>query len=262
MDVLHIFQVSDLDDAVEELWRRRDKADCDQIASLRDAAALPSQEDMFLISPYSADEENDLVMAKSDYGRPFRFFVKGLVEKATKNSKKYDKISGKAAKKHIKKKGYQLSFIGKTEAPLQKSERQDEEALLLENDLEDKRTNDMMSCGTKGLEVLSHYTTRSPVHYNDNSLERTVLMDHSLIEDKDSKVVKIRSSRSHGLEIEEDNGNNVSKTEKMKGTKIVIQIAARNRHATNSPWSETSTSPKEHDLVAASCGMCIVLCID
>eukprot|EP00268_Persea_americana_P048871 TRINITY_DN5198_c0_g2_i5.p1 TRINITY_DN5198_c0_g2~~TRINITY_DN5198_c0_g2_i5.p1 ORF type:complete len:839 (-),score=164.74 TRINITY_DN5198_c0_g2_i5:613-3129(-) len=248
------YQVSDIDDAVEEIWRRRDEADSNQIVSLRAAAGLPSEEEIFSISPYSDDDENDLVMVKSDYGRPFRFCVKGLVEKATKNNKENDKKSGKTAKKQIKKKGYQVPFIGKTEAPQQNSEGLNE-AQLLENGLEDKGTNNMKSYGTKGSEILSPHITRSSVNYNDNSLEQTVLMDHSFIEDKDSKVGIVSSSKSHGLELEERNGKRISKTETVKGRKLVIHLAARNRHTSNSPWSETSTCPKDRDFVAASNGV-------
>lgn len=254
------FQVSDIDDAVEELWRRRDEADNNQIASLRAAAGLPSEEEIFSISPYSDDDENDLVMVKSDYGRPFRFCVKGLVEKATKNNKENDKKSGKTAKKHIKKKGYQVPLIGKTEAPQQNSERLNE-AQLLENGLEDKGTNNMKSYGTKGSEILSPHITSSSVNYNDDSLKQTILMDHSFIEDKDSKVGIVSSSKSHGLELEERNGNRISKTETVKGRKLVIHLAARNRHTSNSPRSETSTCPKERDFVAASNGM-YIFCIN
>lgn len=221
---------------------------------------MPSEEEIFSISPYSDDDENDLVMVKSDYGRPFRFCVKGLVEKATKNNKENDKKSGKTAKKHIKKKGYQVPLIGKTEAPQQNSERL-HEAQLLENGLEDKGTNNMKSYGTKGSEILSPHITSSSVNYNDDSLEQTVLMDHSFIEDKDSKVGIVSRSKSHGVELEEHNGKRISKTETAKGRKLVIHLAARNRHTGNSPWSETSTCPKERDFVAASNGM-YILCIN
>ncbi|KAL6981437.1 hypothetical protein U1Q18_023067 [Sarracenia purpurea var. burkii] len=55
-------QVRDLEDAVQELWRRRDQADCDLIASLRAATGLPTQEEIFSISPYSDDEESGPVI--------------------------------------------------------------------------------------------------------------------------------------------------------------------------------------------------------
>ncbi|KAE8727469.1 Detected protein of confused Function [Hibiscus syriacus] len=42
------YQVTDLEDAVRELWERRDIADQDLIARLRAAAGLPTQEDIFL----------------------------------------------------------------------------------------------------------------------------------------------------------------------------------------------------------------------
>ncbi|KAK9150553.1 hypothetical protein Syun_008862 [Stephania yunnanensis] len=50
--------VQDDSDAVQELWRRRDKADKGLIESLRAVARLPSHEETFSISPYSNDEDN------------------------------------------------------------------------------------------------------------------------------------------------------------------------------------------------------------
>ncbi|KAE8701622.1 germination-related protein [Hibiscus syriacus] len=44
------YQVNDLEDAVRELWKRRDIPDRDLIASLRAAAGLPTQEEIFSLS--------------------------------------------------------------------------------------------------------------------------------------------------------------------------------------------------------------------
>jgi hypothetical protein len=79
--------VKDLEDAVQELWRRRDKADRGLIASLRAAAGLPAQEDIFSITPYSDDDENGPAAPRNDFGRSIKLSLKGLVEKSPKKSK-------------------------------------------------------------------------------------------------------------------------------------------------------------------------------
>ncbi len=53
--LIHI-QVTDLDNGVEEMWRRRDSADAEQKAELRTAAGLPSEDEMKMLYPSSEDE--------------------------------------------------------------------------------------------------------------------------------------------------------------------------------------------------------------
>ncbi|CAK9870338.1 unnamed protein product [Sphagnum jensenii] len=50
------YKVTDLDDGVEEMWRRRDSADAEQKAELRTAAGLPSDDEMKMLYPSSEDE--------------------------------------------------------------------------------------------------------------------------------------------------------------------------------------------------------------
>ncbi|GFY90474.1 PHD finger family protein [Actinidia rufa] len=101
------YQVRDLEDAVQELWRRRDEADRDLIASLRAAAGLPTQEEIFSISPYSDDEESGPAILKNEYGRSLKFSLKGLVDKSPKKTKEYGK---KSSNKKSVKKVYHPSF--------------------------------------------------------------------------------------------------------------------------------------------------------
>ncbi|CAK9264595.1 unnamed protein product [Sphagnum jensenii] len=49
-------KVTDLDNGVEEMWRRRDSADAEQKAELRTAAGLPSEDEMKMLYPSSDDE--------------------------------------------------------------------------------------------------------------------------------------------------------------------------------------------------------------
>ncbi|KAI3510847.1 hypothetical protein L1887_17984 [Cichorium endivia] len=91
------YQVRDLEDAVQELWRRKDKADHDLIASLRASAGLPTQQEIFQISPYS-DSDNDGPPLKKEYGHSLKFSLKGVPDKSPK------KTSKKSFKKHGKEK--------------------------------------------------------------------------------------------------------------------------------------------------------------
>ncbi|CAI9269772.1 unnamed protein product [Lactuca saligna] len=101
------YQVRDLEDAVQELWRRRDKAEHDLITSLRAAAGLPTQEEIFAISPYS-DEDDDTPPPppppplKKEYGHSLKFSLKGLIENKSPNKKNKKKSS----KRYGKEKGH------------------------------------------------------------------------------------------------------------------------------------------------------------
>ncbi|KAF9592739.1 hypothetical protein IFM89_017309 [Coptis chinensis] len=87
------YKVTGPEDAVQEVWRRRDKADHDLIASLRDAAGLPSEE-AFSVSIYSDDEDYNPTVSKNDPGGSLKFSVKGSGLKGTKK-KSSKKIYGK-----------------------------------------------------------------------------------------------------------------------------------------------------------------------
>ncbi|KAK1401175.1 histone-lysine N-methyltransferase 2D [Heracleum sosnowskyi] len=74
------YQVRDPEDAVQELWKRRDIFDRDLIANLRAAAGLPTQEEIFTISPFSDDEDSGPIAPKNEYGRSVKFSLKGLAD--------------------------------------------------------------------------------------------------------------------------------------------------------------------------------------
>ncbi|XP_058073679.1 uncharacterized protein LOC131222567 isoform X2 [Magnolia sinica] len=250
------YQVKDVDDAVQELWRRRDKADRDQIASLRATAGLPTKEEIFSICPYSDDEENGPIIVKNDYGRSLKLSLKGLVEKGTKNTKEYGKKYAKGtslSKKYVKKKKYHVSLIGKTGEP-----QQNFEGLLetrsLESSLGDERTY-----RSEGPEVVLPPTTRSPgINKVKSSFSQSGNTNHNFIEvagdnvNRAPKVIQIKSSKSHGLDLGEGTGKHASKTETVKGKKLVIHLASRNRNITNSPRSEASSCQREQDLAASN----------
>ncbi|XP_047321868.1 uncharacterized protein LOC124925807 [Impatiens glandulifera] len=101
-------QVRDVDDAIRELWKRRDKDDQELIASLREASGLPTRDDLFSITPFSDDEESGPTMS-----RPLKFSIKGLTDNSPKKTKESGKKSSK--KKNAKKKGHRSSIIRRIE---------------------------------------------------------------------------------------------------------------------------------------------------
>lgn len=69
---------------------------------MRAAAGLPTQEEIFSISPYSDDEENGPAVVKNEFGRSLKLSLKGLADKVPKKSKDYGKKS--LNKKYAKEK--------------------------------------------------------------------------------------------------------------------------------------------------------------
>uniref|UniRef100_A0A5B7APH1 Uncharacterized protein n=1 Tax=Davidia involucrata TaxID=16924 RepID=A0A5B7APH1_DAVIN len=236
------YQVRDLEDAVQELWRRRDKADQDLIANSRAAAGLPTQEEIFSISPYSDDEENGPIKLKNEYGRSLKFSLKGLVDKSPKKTKEYGKKS--TNKKYAKKKGYQPSSISKTEA--HQSFEGHSDAHSFGYSVGDGKNDDMQSHGS---ELFS-----SPVA--GSSINQAGVLKHKFIdevavsnENRKLRLVQIKSNQHHGMDTGDDIGKNVSKSKTTKGPKLVIHLGARNRNVTNSPGSDASSYQREQDLI-------------
>ncbi|OVA19396.1 zinc finger protein [Macleaya cordata] len=252
------YQVRDHDDAIQELWRRRDNADQEQIASLRAAAGLPSQEEIFSISPYSDDEENDAIMSKSGYGRSLKISVKGLGDKTTKNSKEYGKKSSN--KKYMKKKGYKVSS-SKTIA-IQNFERL-HDAHSLEFSLGDERNDDVQSYENERKDIFSPLLAIGPGGAKEKctinqagSMQLGFIADGEVVgnnEGRAPRVLHIKTGKSHGLDLGEGStGRHASKSETVKGTKLVIHLGTRNRNITSSPISEASSCHREQDLTASN----------
>eukprot|EP00249_Psilotum_nudum_P019231 c27154_g1_i1 orf=1050-2840(-) len=103
------YQVRDLDDATNELWRRRDGAERDLIAQLQASAGILSKEESLKFCP-SDDEEDDPSTHAEDHGRrppkelPLKNKVKdGKSPKALASSfKKKDKVKSDTSE-NIKK---------------------------------------------------------------------------------------------------------------------------------------------------------------
>ncbi|XP_031400521.1 uncharacterized protein LOC116210675 isoform X2 [Punica granatum] len=248
------YQVRDLEDAVQELWRRKDIADRDLIASLRAAAGLPTQEEIFSISPYSDDEENGPVILKSEYGRSLKFSLKGLGDKSPNKSKD----GKKSSKKKFKKKAHEASSVG-----------------VMELDQSFEARPDMLSSagnmidGNKG-NIQSHKSrveedVASPVSGNAEhgegicSINQPGVVKHKFIdevaastEDKKPRVLHIKNSKPQNVDSGVDAGKLGIKSKPMNEKKLVIHLGARNRNATNSPHSDASSCQKEHDVLTSN----------
>ncbi|XP_030547435.1 uncharacterized protein LOC115753080 [Rhodamnia argentea] len=249
------YQVKDLEDAVQELWRRKDFADRDLIASLRAAAGLPTQEEIFSISPYSDDEDSGPTVYKSEYGRSLKFSLKGLNEKSPKKPKEHGK---KPTKKNIKKKPHQESSAG-TPQPHPDFEPHHDVQSLAHNSNKDK--NDGIHSERRGLvNVFTSPNARSSSHAEGiSSINEPGALKHKFIEEvtagteeKKPRVLHIKSSKPQDLAGGVDSGQHASKSKNVNEKKLVIHLGTRNRNATNSPRSDASSCQREQDILASN----------
>ncbi|KAJ6299407.1 hypothetical protein OIU76_020384 [Salix suchowensis] len=218
------YQVKDLEDAVQELWRRRDKADRGLIASLRAAAGLPAQEDIFSISPYSDDDENGPAAPRNDFGRSIKLSLKGLVEKSPKKSKDH-------GKKHLNKK------YSKRKGPHAAS------SLMLKEDWVDVL---LLFAG-----IVNH--TEGICSINQPGALKHKFVEEVMVGDGEraSKVVKIKSSKPHDLGSGDD-AEKPSKSKSVKAKKLVINLGARKINVSSSPKSDAQSCQRKQDLRASN----------
>ncbi|WOL11695.1 hypothetical protein Cni_G20459 [Canna indica] len=246
------YQVKDIDDAVRELWKRKDIADAELIVSLRIAAGLPSQEEIDSFSSYSGDEQGGPIILKNDFSKPLRFSLKGISDKSSKDCAKIS-----SNKKNSKKKAYQIKLVSKTEEKFPDNERQNE-SRSLEDSFRDQNIDETTSFRPDGPDILSSSTARSPNNNGvksytnqyatyDKNMVKEVARDNADIIPK----VKIKSSKLQGLHIKECAGKSANKIESGGSTKLVIHLGSKNRNVSNSPRSETSSCQRDQDLVAS-----------
>ncbi|ONK59700.1 uncharacterized protein A4U43_C08F9470 [Asparagus officinalis] len=210
------YQVRDTDDAVRELWKRKDIDEHKLIASLRAGAGLPSQDDG---SPDSDDELNCPVIPKTDYGRSLKFSVKGLSDKSAKNSKECTNIVSKnvLANKTPTKKS--IKFVSNTEGAHQNYDKKN---------------------GQRSLES----TFRTGQHFEGNKYNTTKEFG---VDNVNKTKVQTDSKKSQGLHFKECTAKTPGKNETVKGTKLVIHLGSKNRNVSSSPMSETSSCHREQE---------------
>ncbi|XP_075100123.1 uncharacterized protein LOC107785682 [Nicotiana tabacum] len=228
------YQVRNLEDAVQELWRRRDEADKDLIASLRAGAGLPVDDEIFSISPFSDDEDSGPVV-KNEHSRSLKFSLKGLVDKSPKKSKDYGKKS--SYKKSGKKKGQQLSLTGQNETHPDGAGYVKNEELQAYGEL-DSFSSPVGSL-TEGI----------------CSINQAGVIKHKFIDEvtgnKGKRTVQIKGSKPQRLD-GDDIGIQTSMPKTSKGPKLVIHLGSRNKNVAGSPKSDASSCQKDQDLTTSN----------
>ncbi|PNY05336.1 hypothetical protein L195_g001783 [Trifolium pratense] len=238
------YQVKNLEDAVQELWRRKNIADSDLITSLRAAAGLPTQEEIFSISPYSDDEDSGTLKIKSDSARSFKFSFKNFSNNSPTKMKDYGK---KSSTKKTSKKKDSLSFMtGKIDA------HHSFEGHSFDDDIQSQRN--------EGPDVYSSLATGSlsqtevPYPVNQPGILKRKFVDEVMGSDEERKprVVRIKSNKSNILDSEEESGKRGDKTQNVKGKKLVINLGARKINVASSPLSDNASFQRDKDLVTAN----------
>ena len=249
---MSINQVKDLEDAVQELWRRKDIADRDLIASLMAAAGLPTQEEIFPISPYSDDEDYGAVKPKSESGRSIKFSLKNLSDNYPEKIKDNGKKS--SSKRSAKKKDNHTFMMSKSD-PRHSFEGHSEIKSL--HSLDDDKNDDIQSYRNEAPDVYSSPAAgsmgQSEGSYNVNppGVFKHKFVDEVMVSDEERKprVVRIKSNKANNLYSEDETGKHRDKTQNVKGKKLVINLGARKINLTSSPQSDMSGSQREEDLV-------------
>lgn len=207
-------QVKNLEEATHELWKRRDEADRDLIASLRADAGLPTQEEIFDISPFS-DEDSDPALPENESSRSLKVSLKGWDDKSQKK-KEYGKKSSK--KKSGKKKGNGTSFTSGTDAEYF--------GRHTDGQLFGYKSGDNMS---EKIQFSGEHATSSNGATSEAANSTLKQFDEVMeaTRSKTSRTIKIKNNKPLGLTNSEDSG--MLKTG--QGPKLVIHLGARNRNA-------------------------------
>ncbi|XP_019413954.1 PREDICTED: uncharacterized protein LOC109325831 isoform X2 [Lupinus angustifolius] len=241
-------EIQGLEDAVQELWRRRNIADKDSIVSLRAAAGLPTQDEIFSISPFSDDEDagGGPLKFKSESGRSFKFSLKNLSNDTPKKKNYANKSS---SKKTTKKKDSQSFVSGKTDTHHSLEAHSDARSLhSLDNDDIQSLRSDVYSSPVAG----SQFQTDMSCHINQPRVLKHKFVDEVVSdEEKRPRVVRIKSNKTHIKNGDEVSGKHGDKTQNVKGKKLVINLGARKIDVASSPWSDTSCQ-RDQDLVTVN----------
>ncbi|XP_020214568.1 uncharacterized protein LOC109798639 isoform X1 [Cajanus cajan] len=243
------YQVKNPEDAAQEIWRRRNIAERDLIASLRAAAGLPTQEEIFSISPYSDDEDGGPLKLKSESTRSFKFSLKNLSSDSPKKKS--------SNKKTAKKKDSQSFMTSKIDTHNSFEGHSDIKSL---HSLDDDKNDDVQSQRNEGPDVYSSPATGSlsqtdaPCPINQPGVLKHKFVDEVMVSDEERKprFVRIKSNKAHILDSEEESGKQNVKTQNVKGKKLVINLGARKINVASSPRSDTSSCQKDQDLVAVN----------
>ncbi|XP_073143653.1 uncharacterized protein [Henckelia pumila] len=236
-------QIRNLEEAVQELWRRRDEADKDMIASLRADAGLPTQEEICDISPISDDEDSGSAMLKNENCRSLKFSLKGVGDSSPRKKKEYGKKSSN--KKSGKKKGSENFFISGAGASQRLGGHQDGPSFghrTCDNYNEEMQFSGEPAVGDRAAGICSVNEAAVSNHkYIDEVIETN--------RNKASRTIKIKSNKSLGDR--EGIGNNSNVTKTAQGPKLVIHLGGRSRNTSSPLGSDVSNVKKEEDLTSS-----------
>jgi len=275
------YQVKDLDDAVQELWRRRDEMEQEQMTNLRADAGLPSQQELMHLCPSSDDNEEFLsIEPKDELTKHSKAISKGVAEKTIKSGKdqmmKHKEYGKKASKnillnkKIVKKKGFQVHPNGKTGALNNSFHIFQSEMKVEENSTPSQDQNSLVyenieeewSQKSDGNKFYSPPKTASSVKdgisaEGDDTIFKSNIVESGLLSGKkNAKVHKSKNSSksSHSQmheKVDTQTEKFVSKSESSKRTKIVLHLPARDKRnketgkSSHRPVSEARRSQRE-----------------
>lgn len=208
---------------------------------MRAAAGLPSQEEIFSISPFSDDEDSGPPVSKNEYGRSLKFSLKGLAEQSPKKGKEYGKKNSN--KKHSKKKGSQMEATQNFEGHSNASDIKNEDIQGYTNGDHNGSPSPIAGslmeegvCSINQAGVVKHKFIDEVTASNGNRISRTV-------------QIKGHKNQSFGGE---DVGTQTTMSKTTKGPKLVIHLGGRNKNITGSPKSDASSCQKEQDWTTAN----------
>uniref|UniRef100_R7W7R3 Histone-lysine N-methyltransferase HRX n=1 Tax=Aegilops tauschii TaxID=37682 RepID=R7W7R3_AEGTA len=238
-------KIRDAEDAVRELWKRRNIVDHDLMVSLRAAAGLPSLEDV-TPCPNSDDERLGALVLKNDGRNTLKFSFKSNSSKPpldqSEQEKNVPKNSG-TNKKHSKKKGNQgnKSVADPNEIFLERRHEVKSMSSHLGDHTVDINHDRNSFKNNENVFVLS--STRS----SEKDLKSTSAKAATNSADMIPKV-KIKGSKVPSLHFKDIGEENNAKGDTGKGTKLVIHLGTRHKSKSGSPKSEMSNSHKEQEL--------------
>ncbi|KAL8542260.1 hypothetical protein ACS0TY_003213 [Phlomoides rotata] len=228
-------QIRNLEEAVQELWRRRDEADKDLIASMRAAAGLPTQEEIFDISPFSDDEDSGPPLVKNEHARSLKFSLKGLDDKSSRKSKEKGKKSSN--KKSGKKKGNGTSSISIADADGRSGKNagihKNKETLF--SGEPDGDFSPHAGSLTESAQAVNEATISKQKHVGEASATNITK----------TRTIKIKSN-THGLTNREEIGSNSGVPRTAQGPKLVIHLSGRSRNTTGEDLTSSKAYKTDH----------------
>ncbi|XP_076902134.1 uncharacterized protein LOC143556769 isoform X2 [Bidens hawaiensis] len=245
------YKVKDLEDAVQELWRRRDKAERELTASLREAAGLPVHEEVFSIS----DDEDNRPLTINEHTRSLKFSLKGAVEKSPKSPKKKS-----ASKKNNKRKAFGSPLFGgqpnAQSTDFITSDNKDESsepeiagsltnAVWSNNDAVKNKSSKKKSSSKKNNKLKAF---NSPVFGSQPDARSTgpITSDNNKDENGESEIAGYLTNAvwSNSDVIKKNETRKATdKSSNSKGPKLVIHLGNRNKNVTNlHSGNESSTN--------------------